>query len=246
MKANPISIVSTIVFAIGVFAAPQAYAQGATNPSVPFGTLSASPTVVQTGVKTVLAWNISYPAAVLDYVAVKYPGTVTVMQDLWCDIRILGAGVTTQGSKGDIIFIRTRGMITGCNGSGWTTIFDGKQTDTIVQQQGIIIPPFLATPGKPIDFGGQYYYGSTWSTFRSSQSGTVVKALVNGDPCPSRVPNYNAPSLEKFLKPYLDPSNNVKIGPMDVIVFMELTHTNQADAGYDEQDLVYLVSFRKP
>ena len=73
-----------------------------------------------------------------------------------------------------------------------------------------------------------------------------MKALVNGDPCPSKIPDYNAPSLEKFLKPYLDSSNNVMIGPMDVIIFMELTHTNPADSGYDEQDLVFLVSFRKP
>jgi len=246
MKAKPISTVTAIVLALGALALPQAMAQGTTNPSVPCGTLSASPTVVQTGVKTTLTWNINYPAAVLDYVTVTDPGTVTVKQNLWCDVRILGAGVTTQDSKGNIIYIRTVGKITGINGSSWTTIFDGKQTDLIVQQQGIVIQPFLATPGKPLDFGGQYYFNNSWSTFRSSQSGTLVKALVNGDPCPSRVPDYNAPSLEKFLKPYLDASNNVKIGPMDVIVFMELTHTNPSYVGYDEQDLVFLVSFRKP
>jgi len=245
MKATPISAASAVFLAICGLASPQALAQGATNPSVPFGTLNASPTVVQTGVKTTLTWDINYPAAVLDYIQVTAPGTVTVKQNLYCDIRILGAGVTTQDSKGNIIFIRTRGLIAGCNGSSWTTIFDGSQTDLIVQRQGIITS-FLASPNKPIDFGGQYFFNNTWSSFRSSQSGTLVKALVDGDPCPSRVPDYNAPSLEKFLKPYLDASNHVKIGPMDVIVFMELTHTNPIYTGYDEQDLVFLVSFRKP
>jgi hypothetical protein len=73
-----------------------------------------------------------------------------------------------------------------------------------------------------------------------------VKALVNGDVCPSRVPDYNAPSLERFLKPYLDASKKIRIGPMDVIIFMELTHANLAEIGYDEQDLVLLVTFRTP
>ena len=50
--------------------------------------------------------------------------------------------------------------------------------------------------------------------------------------------------MEKFLKPYLDASKKVRIGPMDVIIFMELTHTSTADVGYDEQDLVLLVTFR--
>jgi hypothetical protein len=47
-----------------------------------------------------------------------------------------------------------------------------------------------------------------------------------------------------IIKPYLDASKKIRIGPMDVIVFMELTHTSLADVGYDEQDLVFLVTFR--
>lgn len=58
------------------------------------------------------------------------------------------------------------------------------------------------------------------------------------------MPEYNAPSLESFLRPYLDAGGRVNIGPMDVIVFMELTHTDQADGGYDLQDMVLLVTFK--
>lgn len=245
MKTSQIAVVSAITLALGTLAAPQVFAQNST--AVPFGTLTASPTVVQSGTKTTLTWNISYPAAVLDYVGVTFPGTVTPKQDLICDIRILGAGVTTQDSKGNIVFIRTKGLVrynTSSTSNSWTTIFDGTQLNTIVQQQGIIAS-FPVAANKPIDFGGQYYYGG-WSSFRSSASGTYVKALVDGDPCPSRIPDYNAPSLEKFLKPYLDSTNRVHIGPMDVIIFMELTHSSTSSIGYDEQDLVFLVSFRKP
>jgi hypothetical protein len=62
------------------------------------------------------------------------------------------------------------------------------------------------------------------------------------------VPEYNAPSLESFLRPYLDTTGKVKIGPMDVIVFMELTHSSgqKSESGYDLQDMVLLVTFRKP
>lgn len=75
-----------------------------------------------------------------------------------------------------------------------------------------------------------------------------MRFLVNGDTPPSNVPQYNAPSLESFLRPYLDTTGKVKIGPMDVIVFMELTHSSsqKSDPGYDLQDLVLLVTFRKP
>jgi hypothetical protein len=33
---------------------------------------------------------------------------------------------------------------------------------------------------------------------------------------------------------------------MDVIVFMELTHTDKSNIGYDLQDYVMLLTFRKP
>ena len=155
---------------------------------------------------------------------------------------MLGLGVTTQNSNGSINYIETKVLMKYNGSSSWTSIYDGKETDTLVQQQGII-KTLNVTSAKSIDFGGQYYYNSSWSTARYSTTG-YVWTLVNGDACPSRVPDYNAPSLASFLKNYLDSSNKVRIGPMDVIVFMELTHTSTADVGYDQQDVVLLISFR--
>ncbi|MEI6655018.1 MAG: hypothetical protein WCP45_09640 [Verrucomicrobiota bacterium] len=243
MKTTPFAAVAALVFC--AFASPQALAQ-TTEPSIPVGTLTAFPTVVQTGTKPTLTWSINYPSVVKTYITISPPGggTVTPKQNLICDIRILGAGVTSQNSNGTINYIRTAGKIRYNGSSTWTTIFDGSQTDTIVQQQGII-KTLNVTTAKAIDFGGQYYYSGAWSTLRTSGvTPTFVWTLVNGDPCPSRIPDYNAPSLEHFIKPYLDASNKVRIGPMDVIIFMELTHTNTADVGYDQQDLVLLVTFR--
>lgn len=246
MKTNPLVALTAAVIAMTLLGASRVHAQS-TSPSVPVGTLIASPTVVQTGTKPTLTWNINYPSVVKNYITITSSATITPLQALHCDIRILGAGVTTQDSHGKIVYIETVGQIK-YNTTSWTQIFDGKQTDTIVQQQGIL-PLFTnksITINKPLDFGGYYIYNGSNGTKYYSTSGTNVRALVNGDACPNYIPDYNAPSLESFLKPYLDSSHKVRIGPMDVIIFMELTTTNTADVGFDFQDLVWLVTFRSP
>jgi hypothetical protein len=243
MKTQVISTFTAALALTGL--ASQPCKAQSTNPSIPVGTLTAFPTVVQTGTKPTLTWNITYPSIVEDYVTITPPGTVTPKINLICDIRILGAGVTTQNSNGSINFIQTKGKIKYNGSSSWTEIFNGKNTDAVVQRQDIV-KTISVTKNKAINFGGQYYWNGSWSTFYTSESGDHVQSLVNGSIPPDNVPDYNAPSLESFIKPYLDASGKVKIGPMDVIVFMELTHTDKNDIGYDVQDLVFLVTFRKP
>ncbi|MES2658627.1 MAG: hypothetical protein V4689_08410 [Verrucomicrobiota bacterium] len=221
-------------------------AHGQTTPTIPVGELTAFPTVVQTGTKPTLTWSISYPSIVENFVTITQPGTVTPKENLVCDIRILGLGVTSQNSNGSIAYYRTRGQWKFNGSSSWADVYDGKQTDTIVQQQGLVKTNIAVTKGKAITFAGQYYNSSWQTQFTSTSSGQNVRALVSGQVCPGNIPDYNAPSLESFLKPYLDSAKKVKIGPMDVIVIMELTHTDTSDIGYDLQDLVMLVTFRKP
>ncbi|MEI6178463.1 MAG: hypothetical protein WCS43_16345 [Verrucomicrobiota bacterium] len=245
MKTNSLAVIPAAALVLSALISPLPPLQ-ASDPSIPVGSLTASPTVVQTGTKPTLTWSINYPSIVKNYVTITPPGGGTIIpsQNLICDIRILGLGVTTQNSNGSINYIETKGVIKYNGSSSWTTLYDGKETDAIVQQQGII-KTLSVTSAKAIDLGGQYYYNNSWSTLRTSGAvPTYVWSLVNGDACPSRVPDYNAPSLETFIKPYLDSSNKVRIGPMDVIVFMELTHTSTADIGYDQQDLVLLITFR--
>ncbi|MEZ5434456.1 MAG: hypothetical protein R3F31_25480 [Verrucomicrobiales bacterium] len=64
------------------------------------------------------------------------------------------------------------------------------------------------------------------------------------DTPPTTTPLYQQPTLESFLRPYLDDNGNIKIGPMDVIYLMELTHTDRNNGGFDLQDLVILVTFQ--
>ena len=243
MKTRQLAALAAAFTAVGTLVSPRALAQ--TTPTIPVGDLTAFPTVVQTGTKPTLTWSIGYPSIVENFVTVTPPATLTPKENLVCDVRILGLGVTSQGSNGAITYYRTRGQWKYNGSSSWADIYDGKQTDTIVQQQGLVKSNIAVTKAKAMTFAGQYY-NSSWQTQYVSTSGTNIRALVSGQVCPGNIPDYNAPSLESFLKPYLDSSKKVKIGPMDVIIIMELTHTDQTDIGYDLQDLVMLVTFRKP
>ncbi len=246
MKTSQLIAVTTAIASVGTLSLSHAIAQTATTPTIPVGDISAFPTVVQTGTKPTLTWSINYPSIVEEFVKITPPCTLTPKINLLCDVRILGLGVTSQGSSGAITYYRTRGQWKFNDASSWSQLYDGKQTDTIVQQQGLVKTSIAVNKDKPMTFSGQYYNGSWKTLYTSTDAINNVRALVNGQMCPSNVPDYNAPSLESFLKPYLDSTKKVKIGPMDVIIIMELTHTDTTYTGYDLQDLVLLCTFRKP
>jgi hypothetical protein len=172
------------------------------------------------------------------------PATVTPNQTLYVDVRVLGAGVTaSQSGSSTFTYVPTEAQLKYDNGS-YGRIFYGTNNDV---NPNTIVYTRQVTSGKPLKFGGRYFYNNAWGPYYNSDSGTQnVRTLVNGDTPPSNLPLYNAPSLESFLKPYLDATGKVKIGPMDVIVYMELTHSDsqKTDPGYDLQDMVLLVTFR--
>lgn len=242
MKTSHLAAVSAALACICALAPMRSSAQ--TSPSVPVGSLTAFPTVVRTGTKPTLTWGITYPSVVVDYVTVTPPATLTPKQNLFCDIRILGQGVTSTSNNGaTFTYVPTEAQVRYDTGS-YTRIFYG--TNTAVNPNTIVWTRQTLN-GKRVRFGGRYYFNNSWSTLYTSDSGTQnVRTLVSGQTPPAVLPAYNAPSLESFLRPYLNSSGKVQIGPMDVIVFMELTHTDSqnTDPGYDLQDMVILVTFR--
>ena len=130
------------------------------------------------------------------------------------------------------------------DGGSYTQIFYGTNNQVNPDQ---VVYSRTVSKNDTLNFGGRYYYNNNWGTNYKSTGGTLnVRTLVNGSTPPSNIPDYNAPSLESFIKPYLNSSGKVNIGPMDVIVFMELTHTDSqsSNAGYDLQDMVLLVTFK--
>ena len=241
MKRHLMVAAATIAMMFGI--APDVRAQSQTSPPVPVGWLSASPGFVRAGSNPQLKWSITHPATVIDYVNVG-TNTVTPRQELDMEIRVLGAGVTSSSSDGSkLTFVPTEAIFS-YDGGSFQRIFFGTNHDVDpakVVRSGVVLP------GKSLRFGGRYYWNSKWSTAYTSSSGTQnVRTLVNGDTPPTAYALHTAPTLENFIKPYLDASGKVRIGPMDVIVFMELTHTDSQSnqLGYDLQDMVLLVTFK--
>jgi len=237
------AVKAVVLASCGLIAASTQLNAQAASPSIPVGWLTAFPTVVQTGTKPTLTWDISYPSVVKDFVTVVPPATVSPKQDLDVEVRILGNGVTVSTSGGGFNFVNAEAVLSFNNGS-YNRIFYG--TNNNVNPNTIVWSMSRIRANQTLRFGGRFFHNNSWGTLFTSSSGTQnVQTLVNGDTPPNKVPEYGAPTLESFIRPYLGPNGKVKIGPMDVIVFMELTHTNQNDSGYDQQDMVLLVTFKE-
>lgn len=242
MKTSRLAALAAVLVATGVFT-PSALIAQSTNPSIPVGSLTAFPLIVQPGTRPNLTWNITYPSIVQDVVTVTQ-NTVTPKQSLYVDVRVLGAGVTvSQNNSTNFSFVPTEAQVS-YNGGSYGRVFYGTNNNV---NPNTIVYTRLVEVNKPLRFGGRYYYNSKWGPYFNSQSGTLnVRTLVNGQVPPTTYPLHTAPTLESFIRPYLDATGKVKIGPMDVIVFMELTHTDSQrnDQGYDLQDMVLLATFR--
>lgn len=234
------------VFSVSACALTHVSAQTttATSPSIPTGWLTTGQSIVRAGSTTALTWSINYPSVIKDYITVTPPSTITTKQSLDYEIRVLGAGVTSSKSDGsNMVFVPTEAQLSVAGGS-YQRIFYGTNNDVTPSK---VVSSGNLQNNKTLRFGGRYYFNGSWGTTYTSSSGTNnVRTLVNGETPPTTYSLINAPTLESFIKPYLDSTGKVVIGPMDVIVFMELTHTDaqKYDSGYDLQDMVLLVTFK--
>lgn len=254
--SNKLTAIKVATIVVTAFAATAGYSiaqgngQGNGNsnkklPAAPVGWLNAYPTVVQTGTKPQLTWGTTYPAQVLDYIEIIEPATIKLKRKLDVQVRVLGAGVTAHSKNSNQFWwVNTEALIS-YKGSSYSRIFYGKNPS--VNPSKVVWSRKKNQTNKydTIRFGGRYNYYGWGPLYTSTTNGSNVRTLVNGDTPPGIVPMHQAPSLEEFIKPYLDAQGKVKIGPMDVIVFMELTHNDnqQNHPGYDLQDMVLLVTF---
>jgi hypothetical protein len=256
MKTSPLAAVPAAILSLCAFAPTSLLAQNGngngngnnnTFPAMPSGWLSAFPTIVQTGTHPTLTWGINYPSIVKDYVTITVPATITAKEELDVEIRVLGNGVTVSNSNSSSFnWVNAEAQLS-FNGGSYTRIFYG--TNLNVNPNTIVWSRTGVKKNQTLRFGGRYYYNNKWgTTYTSTNTSTNVRTLVNAEtpPATGLQPAIDAPTLEDFIRPYLDGAGNVKIGPMDVIVFMELTHTSsqQSDPGYDLQDIVLLVTFK--
>lgn len=155
-------------------------------------------------------------------------------------VRIVGTKVTACDS-GDQLPLNSEVRMS-VGGGSYEQLFYGNQAD--VDPTKLLYVKDLAV-GQTVDFGGRYVKsGGDWSPFYTTKnSSRQVIALINGDTPPTTFPLYQSAALASYLKPYLDSSGKVNIGPLSVLVVMELGQTDQSKSCFDLQDQVLLVTF---
>lgn len=234
---------SALVVALSALFTSHAAAQ---DPPVPVGWLSASPGYVRAGTKANLTWGITYPAVIKDIIKITPPGTCTPKVKVAMDVRVIGASVklTWTNSWGQVTkweWVPTEAQAS-INNGGYSRIFYNTQDKV---NPSTIVYTKTVEANQPINFAGRYYLNGAWSTlYKSTNASGNVVALVDGDTPPTTTPLYQQPTIEDFIRPYLDGQGRIKIGPKDVIYLMELTHTDKRDGGFDLQDLAVIVTFR--
>lgn len=230
------SILATVLSGIG----------SAQDPPLPVGRLSATPDNVKIGSKPILAWDISYPAVVKDIIKITPPGTCTPKVEVAMEVKVIGASVK-------VVWTNSWGQITrwewapveaqvSINNGSYSRIFYNTQANV---NPATKVYSTTVKAGRDINFAGRYNYDGWSSLFKSNNTNGNVVALVNGDIPPTTTPLYQQPTIQDFIRPYLDSNGKIKIGAKDVIYLMELTHTDKRDSGYDLQDLALLVTFRE-
>lgn len=242
MKTYPFAAAAAAAVAMtACLALPSRADTTSTIPSIPIGVMSAYPTIVQTGTKPTLTWSILYPSKVSDVAVITPPGTITITdKNIYVSVQPIGTSVTscdpTQGTTA--LYTDARMSV---NGSAYFQLFYGIQTDVepayslYIKKLGV---------GDTLNFSGRFVKNGAWSPLYTTLSSNMqLVALVNGATPPTSFSLYQSSALANYLKPYLDASGKIKIGPLSVIILMELGQTNHSSPCFDYQDMVLLVSF---
>jgi hypothetical protein len=242
MKTSQLAAVSAAVIALSTLTSSRCLAASGdtTIPMSPIGSLSAYPTVVQTGTKPTLTWNILFPSKVSDVATIKPPGTLTLTQsNVYVSVQPIGTGITACDSSQGTSELYADARIS-VNGSGYKQLFYGIQSD-VESAYSLYIKKHSA--GTSINFGGRYVKNGAWSPLYTTLSSNMqVVTLVKGDTIPTTFNLASSPKLASYLKPYLSATGKIDIGPMSAIVLMELGQTNRSLPCYDYQDLILLVT----
>ncbi len=211
-------------------------------PAVPDGWLTAFPTIVQTGTKPTLTWSIKYPSTVANYANVGPDETVTATAQLDVDIRVIGSGVTTGGCAGtNTNWVPAQALLS-VNGGTFLSIFYGTNPQVV---PSALVYSKRVNSGTTFRFGGRYYSGGAWSTaYYGNSTDNNIRVLRNGEYPPTAYALHTSSATKSFLRPYLDGAGRIKIGPLDLIIMMELTQ-NDANINspcYNLQDMVLLMT----
>jgi hypothetical protein len=233
--------VSAAAIVTSALAMPAAFAQAkkaSAQPIIPVGALQATPSVVQTGTYPTLNWSIVYPSKVGDVAVITPPGSLTLTEQLYVSVRAIGVGVTgTNGSTTSSTPAEFRIQV---GGGGYDQLFYGNSSD--IDPSHTLYTKKLNS-GTTIDFGGRFVKDGEWTPFYTTRSGNVqVVSLVDGDAIPTSYDLNQSGKMAEYLKPYVDSTGKVNIGPLSVLVMAEYATSDHSKASFDYQDAVFLVS----
>lgn len=245
MRSSQFAATSAAVLAVSAVVPTRTHADNTlptTIPAIPVGLMSAYPTVVQTGTKPTLTWNILYPSKVSDMVVVNPPGTLIPNQDVYVTVQIVGTTPTTCTPAQGTAPLYTDARLS-LNGANYIQLFYGTQEDVDPAHQ-LYIKKLKAN--DTIDFAGRFVLNGAWSPLYTTKNANFqIVSLVNGQTPPTSFSLYQSSRLANYLRPYLDSAGKVNIGPLSVLVLMELGQTNHSSPCFDCQDQVLLVTFSK-
>jgi len=170
------------------------------------------------------------------------PGEITLSDAYTVEVRIVGVGVTTctnSGASAINSLYPTDARIS-VNGGSYLQLFYG--LPTVVDSSKLLYSKKLKA-GDKLNFGGRYVVNGAWTPFYTTKSanGQVV-SLVNGDTPPTTFALDKSATLASYLKPYLDSKGKIKLGPLNILVMMELGQTNHSQSCFDYQDQILLVT----
>ena len=169
------------------------------------------------------------------------PGQITLSDDYTVEVQIVGAGVTTCANGGaastNSYPVDARLSV---NGGSYIQLFYG--TPSVVNPTKVLYSKKLKK-GQTLNFGGRYEVNSTWTSFYTTKSAhQQIVSLVNGDVPPTTFALEKSATLASYVKPYLTSSGKITLGPLNVLVMMELGQTDHTQSCFDHQDVVLLVT----
>ena len=243
MKNKPLLATSTVC----LMTTMSTLAQGGLRPSahgdpyIPVGTLAVNSTVVTTGVKPSLTWNIEYPTVFEDLAIIGNTGALSTTQQVDAEIRILGVSFQNDETGRDLpvaLWVRVGG-----EGNEWQPLFSGKATD--VDPSKVLYEETI-NPGKTIDIAarGQGPSGSWQHIVWTVDSTNMLENATNGTPVPDSIRSV-AGEFEDFTSALLtEDETQISIGPKDMVYFFELSSSDPNESSFDLQDVVALVQFK--
>lgn len=233
--------IPTRSFAVVALATSLAAAEPHGIPYMSLGNLDTS-LVTNTVDRPTLDWAIEHPKTLGDIVSVNpTSGSLTTLTALRVRMNVVGIARNS-------LSLRDAASLWVILGSGnpWNEVFQ-ESIQTLQIQHPVLNTTVPAS--TTIDLGGRILttkVGEAWSPFRSTGTAdTRVAVRRNGEVAPLPVHHAARHFLSAFLSYDETGIPTLKLGPMDALVFFELSASDPEENDFDLQDLVVLVSFEK-